>query len=115
MSKKTAKEKSIEASVAAHHQLFLVRKEEPPAPLTAAQKKRRGRPNGAVTRGNTTFKQKRIRVLSKGNPKQPGTAAHETWKLYRDGMTTEEYYAHGGKTASLKWDSEREFIRLEPL
>lgn len=74
---------------------------------------KRGRPNGAATRGNGNFDAKlKITILHEGNPKKEGTLAHENWKRYRNGMTVEEYYKAGGKTSTLKWDSERGFIKL---
>jgi hypothetical protein len=100
----------LAASVAAHEKLFS--REEPAEEVTPTPSKR-GRPSGSVTRGTVTFAGKKIFLLVKENPKQPGTAAHEKWKLYRNGMTVEEYYAAGGRTSSLKWDSEREFIKVK--
>jgi len=71
-----------------------------------------------------------IKVLVTDNPKRLGTAAHDMYARYRDGMTEEEYIrdifdsagervskglpgrADQGKRA-LVWDLEREFIRLD--
>jgi hypothetical protein len=77
------------------------------------ERPKRGRPNGAVTRGNGAFTpDSKITLLVKENPKKEGTNAFEKWKMYKNGMTVKEYYEKGGKTSTLKWDSERELIKI---
>jgi hypothetical protein len=55
-----------------------------------------------------------IRVLADRNPKRPGTAAHDRFALYVDGMTVAEFLRAGGTRGDLQWDQERCFIRLAP-
>ena len=48
------------------------------------------------------------------NPKRPGSAAHERFSMYREGMTVQEYYALGGIKQDINWDSrpDKQFITL---
>lgn len=58
----------------------------------------------------------RIRLVSTGNPKRPGTTAWASWKHYVDGMTVSAYLAsHDRRRArrDLQWDVEHGFVRLE--
>lgn len=55
-----------------------------------------------------------IRILCEGNPKRRGTAAHDRFAYYRDGMTVAEFLQAGGTRGDLSWDQERCFIRLAP-
>lgn len=99
----------LDKSVVAHEKLF---SRKPPAPEDGARPKR-GRPAGAATRGNGAFdKSAKIKLLVKENPKRPGSSSYDVWKMYEDGMTVEAYFAKGGRSASLKWDSEHEFISI---
>lgn len=61
----------------------------------------------------TSFSGKKIRLQVDKNPKKPGTGSFKAWELYKDGMSTDEFFSSGGTIASLKWDCERGFIRLE--
>lgn len=54
-----------------------------------------------------------IRVLATENPKRAGSRAAKEWELYRDGMTVRDYLQAGGSRAGIKWDADREFIRVE--
>ncbi len=97
----------IERAIAAHTKLFGKPPNIPGLP------KQRGRPNGAVTRGNASYApEARIKILASGNPKKAGSSAHERWKLYREGMTTAEFFKAGGLMADLKWDTGRGFIKV---
>jgi len=57
-----------------------------------------------------------------GNPKQPGSLSFERFKLYRDGMTVQQYgdaviaktkYDRKKAHRDLKWDEERGFIQIK--
>jgi len=54
-----------------------------------------------------------IRLLVKENPKRG--ASRQRYQCYKDGMTVDEYCkAVGSKgMADIRWDAEREFIKLE--
>lgn len=99
--------KQLDKSIKTHERLFTRRAEAiPPAD-------KKGRPNGATTRGSGGFaKEAKIQILVKENPKRPGSSSYDVWNLYSNGMTVGEYYEKGGKIASLKWDSEHEFIKI---
>lgn len=99
---------AYEKSVKAHTKLFSRRPDNPNIPPA----EKRGRPNGATTRGSDSFpKDAKIKLLVE-NPKRPGSSSFEVWKLYEDGMTVDQYFQRGGKVASLKWDSEHDFIKI---
>ena len=54
-----------------------------------------------------------IRLQAQENPKKEGTPSHERFALYRDGMTVAEYLEAGGWRSDLRWDSKREYIRID--
>ena len=49
----------------------------------------------------------------KNNPKREGTRCHEQFALYKDGMTVAEYLASGGARASINWDVEKGYIKVD--
>ena len=53
-----------------------------------------------------------IIVLVEENPKQPGSAAHKRFNLYRHGMTRREALEAGIWSDDLLWDRRRGFIRF---
>ena len=55
-----------------------------------------------------------ITVLVQDNPKRPGSAARERFKLYRTGMTVEQFLTEGGTKADIWWDEKHGFIALSP-
>lgn len=55
----------------------------------------------------------KIIVLSKQNPKRPGSGAHERFELYKKSKTIEEYLANGGTMADIRWDTKQQFIELK--
>lgn len=66
-------------------------------------------------RGATYTSDMIIYVLADKNPKRPGTATFERFKLYRTGMTVGEFIKAGGLNVDLIWDAAegRKFIRIE--
>lgn len=56
-----------------------------------------------------------ITVLSEGNPKRPGSASFERFKLYRTGMTVGDFLRGGGKREDISWDRNHEYIKLDLL
>ena len=53
-----------------------------------------------------------IIVLVKDNPKRPGSASFDRFALYKQGMTVDEYLKAGGQRSDLRWDSDRNFIKI---
>ena len=47
----------------------------------------------------------------KPNPKRGKSEAR--FALYKEGMTVQEYIEAGGYAADIKWDLDRDFIRIE--
>ena len=54
-----------------------------------------------------------VRLLVDINPKRTGTDAWRRFALYRDGMTVNDYRELGGGNIDLRWDRQKEYIRLE--
>jgi hypothetical protein len=54
----------------------------------------------------------KIKVVAKENPKREGTAAHKKFKLYKDGMTVEQFIAKGGTLSCARHDVAHGFIKL---
>lgn len=46
------------------------------------------------------------------NPKKEGTDSHTRFSLYQEGQTVSAALAAGVKRADIKWDTDREFIKL---
>lgn len=55
-----------------------------------------------------------IKLVAKENPKKPGSASHDRFALYEDGMTCGKFIAAGGSRADLSWDRSHEFIKIVP-
>jgi hypothetical protein len=53
-----------------------------------------------------------ITLKVKANPKKAGSAAHERFGLYRNGMTVGRAIEAGVWAADVRWDSEHGFIEL---
>jgi len=54
-----------------------------------------------------------IRVLVNRNPKRPGSGAADRFSRYESGMTVGEALRRGIRRDDLRWDLERNFIRIE--
>lgn len=54
----------------------------------------------------------RVITSVKPNPKKVGSASHERYEKYKEGMTVQDFIAAGGKTADIKWDVSKGFIVL---
>lgn len=46
------------------------------------------------------------------NPKRAGSAAHDRFKLYRDGMTVDQAIDAGVTRADINWDAKQGFITV---
>ena len=55
----------------------------------------------------------KITLLVETNPKREGSAAHGRFGLYKTGMTVAAFLAAGGTRSDLRWDSARNFVRIE--
>lgn len=53
-----------------------------------------------------------ITYVQEHNPKKEGSASWARFALYRAGMTVDEFLRAGGTIGDIKWDAERDFIRL---
>ena len=85
-----------------------------PAEVERQRDAERPRPQLATVRSSERTTDGRIiRLLTTGNPKRAGTDGHRRFALYRDGMTVAAFLAAGGRSADIKWDAERSFIRLD--
>lgn len=91
-------------------------------PLQAPVSQRRGevprmeivRPGIGITRAVGTYKYQhdpRIVVHVTPNPKRPGSAAHERYKLWTVGRTIDEHLASGITRADVRWDEKQGFVR----
>lgn len=56
--------------------------------------------------------EQKITVLAKENPKREGSASHKEFSLYAKNKTVGAFLKAGGTAASLRWDSEKEFIKI---
>jgi hypothetical protein len=54
----------------------------------------------------------KITIISKENPKRPGSGAHKRFALYKNGMTVEQFLKAGGIPADVHWDSKQRFIKV---
>jgi hypothetical protein len=52
-------------------------------------------------------------VLVNRNPKRPGSGAADRFSRYESGMTVGEALRRGIRRDDLRWDLERNFIRIE--
>lgn len=49
----------------------------------------------------------------KNNPRPLGTYGYRSWEIIEDGMFYEAYYSAGGRQRDLKWDLDRDWVRVE--
>jgi hypothetical protein len=54
-----------------------------------------------------------ITLLTKENPKRPGSSCYTRFTYYKTGMTVEAYLAAGGTRADIAWDVDHGFISLK--
>ncbi len=54
-----------------------------------------------------------IRILVDHNPKRRNSRSYGEFTLYKEGMTVSEYLNAGGSRAGIRWDLDKQFIRLE--
>ena len=54
----------------------------------------------------------KIKVISKFNPKRPGSKASEEFKLYAGSKTVGDFISAGGTSNTLRWDSDHGFIKI---
>ena len=54
-----------------------------------------------------------IRMLVDHNPKRKGSRSYDEFNLYKDGMTIKGFIKAGGSKASIRWDVNKGFIKLE--
>jgi hypothetical protein len=55
---------------------------------------------------------RKITLLAKENPKREGTASFDRFKLYKTGMTIQQYLDAGGTMGDIAWDQKNEYIKL---
>lgn len=55
----------------------------------------------------------KIRILVDSNPKTVGSAAYTRFKLYKEGMTVNNFLDRGGKRIDIRWDLDHNYIALE--
>lgn len=67
---------------------------------------------GSAGRKSAFADDAKITVVSKENPKRPGSKAHGVFKKYKNGMTVAQALAAGVTTAHLRWDSSHGFIKV---
>lgn len=105
---KAAKEKPAKAAKG---------KAEKKKPAKAAKPEKKAKKGGTGGgRRERSFKDDQvITVLVDENPKRPHTASYERFELYKrgkKGMTVKEALKAGVTSGDLKWDSERNFIKI---
>ncbi len=84
-------------------------------PVEAAEKVVKARKPRPQNYSGPLDKNATIRVLVADNPKRPGSATHERFKLYKTGKTVAELLHQGVTTLDLRWDlgEGRNFIALD--
>ncbi|MAF25577.1 hypothetical protein CL634_08415, partial [bacterium] len=55
-----------------------------------------------------------ITVLAERNPKRKGKRSWRQFRLYRDGISIQEYIKIGGSRAGVNYDLEHGFIKVQP-
>lgn len=76
-----------------------------PAKAAKGNGAKRGR-SGAYDEGQ------KITVLAKENPKRAGSAAYKIFELLKKSKTVGDFYAKGGASHNLKWNEDREYIKV---
>lgn len=56
---------------------------------------------------------RKITFVSDVNPKKEGSASHARFALYKVGMSIDEFVQAGGTLGDVKWDAERNYIKIE--
>lgn len=56
---------------------------------------------------------KKIKLIAQTNPKRKGSASHDRYALYKDGMSVGDALKAGVTKADLAWDQKKGFIKLE--
>lgn len=54
----------------------------------------------------------KITVLAKENPKRQGSAAYKIFELLKKSKTVGDFYAKGGASHNLRWNEDREYIKV---
>jgi hypothetical protein len=78
-------------------------KEEEAAPKKAAK---------AAPKKAETEDTRKITLVEKNNPKREGSDAYKRYELYRKAKTVKDFYAAGGTSADLRWDSKHGFVKV---
>ncbi len=69
--------------------------------------------NGATkNRGPRINPESVITLSAEGNPKRPGSGAHERFGKYKNGMTVKQALEAGVTTADLRHDSAKGYIKF---
>ncbi len=55
-----------------------------------------------------------ITLLVEDNPKRKGKRSWGQFRLYRDGLTVQEYIKLGGSRAGVNYDVDKKYIRVDP-
>jgi len=64
------------------------------------------------SRSAEAFRQQKITLLVKENPKREGSASHARYELYRKAKTVGAFIEAGGKAADVTYDAAHEFISV---
>lgn len=70
-------------------------------------------PTEAKERASRIPKDTVVRLLATSNPKRAGSAAHNRFAFYQDGMTVGQFLEAGGTMADINFDVSKKFISLE--
>ena len=60
----------------------------------------------------TPLSGKKIMKLVKDNPRRAGTHGHASFALIKSGMSVDSYLNKGGRMQDLKWELERDRLKL---
>lgn len=55
---------------------------------------------------------RKIKLLTKDNPKREGSASYDRFELYRDNKTVQAFLEAGGKSADLRYDENAGYIEV---
>ena len=81
-------------------------------PAKAAKVAPAEKPAKAASGKISVFSDKKIKLLTKDNPKRTGSSAYTRFELYRTAKTVEEFISAGGSLADVKYDSDHGYIQL---
>lgn len=81
---------------------------------TAAASKTAKKQTGGAKRGRAGKYDEgmKITVLVKENPKREGSAAYDIFELLKKSKTVGDFYAKGGAAHNLRWNEDREYIKV---